>query len=325
MPQPTYPFKPINPPLPPRETLPTMYDLPSENPEEPGLPDEYHGLQAQLLSRTFRCPCYPQEELFTGADLNLYYEVHHPQWYKRPDWFLVVGVSRLYEETDLRSSYVVWQEGRSPFVIVELLSPGTAKEDLGENADLDLEDEETLTHSDSLIVNELDNGNKQRQKNTPPRKWEVYEQILRVPYYIVFSRYTNQVRFFNLLGGHYQEQELDSQNPRMWISELEVGLGLWTGEYEGITRQWLRWYDDQGNWIPTDTEQERLEKEQERLEKEQERLEKELALERANQAESQLQQIVLNLLQQGMAIAQIAAITGFSPEQVQQLSHESQQ
>jgi hypothetical protein len=25
-----------------KATLPTMYDLPSDNPEEPGLPDEYH-------------------------------------------------------------------------------------------------------------------------------------------------------------------------------------------------------------------------------------------------------------------------------------------
>ncbi|NES73756.1 MAG: Uma2 family endonuclease, partial [Okeania sp. SIO2D1] len=30
------------PQLPAKETLPTMYDLPSENPEEPGLPDQFH-------------------------------------------------------------------------------------------------------------------------------------------------------------------------------------------------------------------------------------------------------------------------------------------
>jgi len=30
---------PTTPPLPPQDSLPTMYDLPSENPEEPGLPD----------------------------------------------------------------------------------------------------------------------------------------------------------------------------------------------------------------------------------------------------------------------------------------------
>ena len=26
----------------PRQSLPTMYDLPSENPEDPGLPDDFH-------------------------------------------------------------------------------------------------------------------------------------------------------------------------------------------------------------------------------------------------------------------------------------------
>jgi hypothetical protein len=118
----------------------------------------------------------------------------------------------------------------------------------------------------------------------------------------VFSRYTNRVHFFKLVGGHYQEQELDPENPRVWIPELEVGLGLWQGEYEGIDRQWLRWYDDQGKWIPTDTEQER---------------------QRADRAELQLQQVVLNLLQQGMTVEQVAIITGFSEEQVQRLSEES--
>ena len=32
--------------------LPTMHDLPSENPLESGLPDEFHGLQPQLLAET---------------------------------------------------------------------------------------------------------------------------------------------------------------------------------------------------------------------------------------------------------------------------------
>lgn len=301
MPQPTYPVKQVDPPLPPRETLPTMYDLSSENPEEPGLPDEYHDLQPQLLSRTLRSPCYPPQRIFTGTDINLYYDVRHTQWYKRPDWFLVVGVSRLYEERDLRSSYVVWQEGVNPFVVVELLSPGTAKEDLGDYAEVEEEGERGRARE----------GENAGARETPPRKWDVYEKILRVPYYLVFSRYTNRVRFFKLVGGHYQEQALDPENPRIWIPELEVGLGLWQGEYEGIERQWLRWYDDQGNWIPTDTEQERQEKEQER--------------QRADRAESQLQQIVLNLLQQGMTVEQVVRITGLSEEQVQRLSAQSGQ
>ena len=50
-----------DPPRSPRETLPTMYDLPSEFPEEPGLPDEYHDLQPQLLSRTLTLAQYSRD------------------------------------------------------------------------------------------------------------------------------------------------------------------------------------------------------------------------------------------------------------------------
>ncbi len=35
-------------------------------------------------------------------------------------------------------------------------------------------------------------------------------------------------------------------------------MGLWVGEYQGIHRLWLRWYDAGGNWIPTAEEREAL-------------------------------------------------------------------
>jgi Uma2 family endonuclease len=216
-----------NPPLPPKETLPTMYDLPSEDPEEPGLPDEFHLLQPELLRLTFRPPSYPSNQVFTASDLNLYYDVHHTQWYKRPDWFAVLGVSRLYEEKDLRLSYVTWQEGANPFVVVELLSPGTEKEDLGQNL---------------------------REVGQPPNKWTVYEQILRVPYYFVFNRYNNEFRAFELKGSRYQPVSIEEQG--VWLEQAELGLGLWEGEYQGINREWLRWYDQNQNWILTPAEQE---------------------------------------------------------------------
>jgi Uma2 family endonuclease len=228
-----------------------MYDLPSETLEDSGLPDEFHDLQPQLLSATLRLHHYSKSEFFTGTDLNLYYDVRHPQWYKRPDWFLALGVQRLYEGTDLRSSYVLWQEGVAPFVVVELLSPGTEKEDLGDHAELsDVSERESIASTPIQAVN----SNEESIQDKPPRKWEVYEQVLRVPYYFVFSRYTNQLRFFKLVGGRYQEQAIDQQNPRIWIPELEIGLGLWSGAFEGIERQWLRWYDDRNTWIPTDAE-----------------------------------------------------------------------
>jgi Uma2 family endonuclease len=208
---------------------PTMYDLPSEDPEEMGLPDEFHDFQPELLRQTFRPPGYPAEQIFTGTDMNLYYDRQHPLWHKRPDWFGVLGVSRFYQEQDLRLSYVVWDEGVNPFVVVELLSPGTEDEDLGQ----------TL-----------------REVNKPPTKWQVYEQILQIPYYFLFNRYNNQFQAFQLIEGSYQPM-LITADQKVWLEESQLGLGVWQGAFQGMERLWLRWFDRSGNWIPTPEEYER--------------------------------------------------------------------
>lgn len=261
-----YPIEQTDPPRSPRETLPTMYDLPSEDPEEPGLPDEYHLWQPQLLSFTCCPPNYPPEQVFTASDLNLYYDPRHTNLYKRPDWFAVVGVSRLYEERDLRLSYVMWQEGVRPLVVVELLSPGTKDEDLGQT---------------------------ERIAEQPPTRWEVYERILGIPYYIVFDRYTNQLRAFTLISGHYQE--LNLEEPRIWMPMLELGLGLWQGVYRGIERPWLRWYDAERNWIPTDAEAAKARAEQAESLLEAERQKAEQQRQRADRLAEQLRTLGITL------------------------------
>lgn len=215
-----------DPPLPPWQTLPTMYDLPSDNPEEPGLPDDFHFLQPLLLYLTFQPINWNPELVYSAADLNLYYDIQHPLWYKRPDWFGVVGVPKLYDERDLRLSYVTWQERANPFVVVELLSPGTEEEDL---------------------------GTKKIEIGKPPTKWEVYERILRVPYYIVFSRYTNEIRAFQLVGGHYEP--MNFTEGRLQMPELSLSLGLWQGSFRDIERLWLRWFTLEGKLIPAPTEE----------------------------------------------------------------------
>jgi len=234
----------------PQTGLPTMYDLPSEDPEESGLPDEFHCHQLHLLRATFRPPLYMPDRVFIGSDMNLYYNAEHPLWHKRPDWFAVLGVSRFYAGHALRESYVVWQEQVVPYLVIELLSPGTAGEDLGQ----------TISEGEG-----------------PPRKWEGYEQILRIPYYVTFNHATNAVRYFVLMHGVYNEVSPAQQ--RLWLPEAGLGLGLWVGTYEGLERTWLRFYNADGAWIGTPTEQaeQRAEQaeqraEQERLQTEQERL-----------------------------------------------------
>jgi Uma2 family endonuclease len=227
-----------------------MYDLPSEAPEEPGLPDIFHHRQPNLLEETFGPPDYPRDDIFVATDLNLYYDLTHKQWHKRPDWFAVLGVPNLYRGDDSRWSYVVWDERVIPFIVVELLSPGTEDEDLGKTI---------------------------KKPKQPPGKWEVYEQILKIPYYAVFSRYTNELQLFKLIQGHYVKMPL--VNNRFFLAEVKLGLGVWEGVYEGEERHWLRWYEAAGKWIPTKDENTAHERQQAA----QERLQAELAKQQAAQ------------------------------------------
>jgi Uma2 family endonuclease len=320
----------------PKEMLPTMYDLPSEYPEELGLPDEYHDLQPDLLRYTLKSERVPPQRIFIGTDLNIYYDVNHPRWHKRPDWFVAINVPRLYEGTDLRRSYVVWQEEVAPLVVVELLSPGTAKEDLGEHAEIE-EEEETAT-----------NG-LQSEKSTvdPPSKWEVYESYLKVPHYIVFDRYTDTLRYFKWEESGYSEQKLNEAAPQIWIPELELGLGLWEGEFNDIPRLWLRWCDREGNWIPTPDEeaeaaeqraeaaqqqaqedraraeaaQQQAEENRARAEAAQQQAEEnraraEAAQQRAEAAERAIAAAISRLLSLGLSIEQVAETLSLSVEEV---------
>jgi Uma2 family endonuclease len=212
-----------------RADLPTMYDLPSEDPKEPGLPDDFHYLQPQLLRETFRTTTYPPERVYVGTDINLYYDPLHTLWHKRPDWFAVLDVESPWELRDLRWSYVIWQEQVAPYLVVELLSPGTDKDDLGAGV---------------------------RDAEEPPTKWEVYERILQVPYYLVYSRYDGELRLFELDEGHYRRLQL--KQGRFWLPALGLGVGLWTGRFQGVWGTWLRWYDADGAWVPTGAEREEV-------------------------------------------------------------------
>ncbi len=250
-----------------QKNLPTMYDLPSEHVGEPGLPDEFHCWQGPLLSFTFRPPSWPGSQVFSAYDLYLYYDPAHTLWYKRPDWFGVVGVARLYQGQDSRQSYVIWQEQVTPAIAIEILSPGTEDEDLGKT---------------------------QRKPNKPPTKWEVYEQILQIPNYVVFDENTRLIRLFQLINGKYEQTALTQS--LVWIEEVQLNLGLWYGDWNKSfqSRWWLRWYDQAGDLIPTPEEfqlqQTELQRQQTELQRQQTELQRqqtELQRQRAIKAEQE--------------------------------------
>jgi Uma2 family endonuclease len=281
-------------PRPPSETLPTMYDLPSEDPEELGLPDEFHDFQPKLLRETCTPPTYPLSDIFIGADINLYYDGRQPLWHKRPDWFLSLGVPRGDRQEDLRRSYVMWQEFVTPYLMVELLSPGTEKEDL---------------------------GSKVRDLGKPPTKWEVYERILRVPFYVVFDRYHTHLRVFVLERMQYRQVEIAEPNPRFWFDELELGLGVWEGMYQGFMGKWLRWYDASGEWIPTEaearvsTEAQLVSTEAQLVSTEAQLVSTEAQLEAERSAR---RSSIPRLVALGLTVEQIAAAIGLSVAEVEQ-------
>jgi Uma2 family endonuclease len=279
-----------NNPTIPVNTLPTMYDLPSESPEEMGLPsaegvslevsssacparDEFHDVQPDLLKET----CRPAaDDFFMGTDLNLYYDVDHTGWYKRPDYFLVIGAAASKSAADARLSYVMWQEQVKPFLMVELLSPGTEAEDLGQ----------TL-----------------RVVGKPPTKWQVYEQVLEVPYYAVFDRYSKQFRMFYWQAGQYVEATISGQG--FWFGEIDLGLGVWVGSYQGMVGEWLRWYDQGGKWISTYQESElqaNLRADREQQLAEEARAEADRERQRANEADRRAELLSAKLRELGIDV-----------------------
>lgn len=189
-----------------------MYDLPSEAVNELGIRDELHHYQPRLLRDTLKLRDYSSESILTSSALYIYYDLENLSWYKRPDGFVVLGALYTGSSREMRMSYVIWQEEVSPFIAVELLAPDTEDEDL---------------------------SFAQVPRGQPPTKWTVYEKILKIPYYIVYDYHRDILRAFNLVNSQYQPLEIGIDR-RIWITELDAGLGLWHGKYHLFSREWLR-------------------------------------------------------------------------------------
>jgi len=208
-------------PVPPREKLPTMYDLPSGDVAAYGSPDNFYVHPAILLQETFRPPVAPPDEVLSAIQLNLYYDPQRPRWCVQPSWFGVIGVPRLYEGQE-RWNYQIWHDLVPPLIVLEFYSP-RVKDDLLKK--------------------------KPRSAHQQPTRWEIYEQIVRVPYYVVLDGDENTMRVFRLTDARYRETE--GHDGRCWIPEAELGLGLWRGKGYGDPGVWLRCYDARGDWIPS--------------------------------------------------------------------------
>jgi len=193
------------------EWPPTEDELPCDD----GMPMETqrHALQMQLLIDPLRLFWADRTDAYVGGNMFIYFsleQVRH-QDFRGPDFFAVLGVPKRE-----RKSWVVWQEGKGPDVVIELLSESTAAQDKGEKKD-------------------------------------IYQDRLRVPEYFWFDPFTAEWAGFALRNRGYEPLTEDSQG--RLISQC-IGLALlrWDGIYQDVEARWLRWATLEGILLPTPQE-----------------------------------------------------------------------
>jgi Uma2 family endonuclease len=148
-----------------------------------------------------------------GINLGVYYDPTQPAI--GPDAFLSLGGPRFRESGQLRLSYVVWGENNvMPQWALEIVSKKQGKE--------------------------------------YDEKMDIYQEM-GVLYYVIFNpddwRRDKHEPFevYRLEQGQYVRQ---LNNP-VWMPEIGLGMGMELGRYEGgEQRQWLYWYDEQGQRLP---------------------------------------------------------------------------
>ncbi|MDJ0838580.1 MAG: Uma2 family endonuclease [Acidobacteriota bacterium] len=237
--------------------LPTMDDLPSEYPEDKLVPDTVHPNQCSLLTECLLLQLKARglTEYLIAEDLDIHFDKDHPHRHKRPDWFLALGTSPVYNAMN-RKSYLIWHEKVRPYLVLEILSKSTEKEDLG------------LTDT----------------RDGVPTKWQVYQDILKVPNYVCFDSAKGALKAFRRGPDGYVPVAVPKSG--VWFEELELGLRIWSGRYREKDGPWLRFFDHEDKLIPTEAE----EKERERAEKVQERVEKERAIARESKERAEKKQ-----------------------------------
>lgn len=125
-------------------------------------------------------------------------------------------------------------------------------------------------------------------------KLKTYEHM-RVSYYIVYDPNQQlgekQLRIYQLIGRRYIETS------ETWLEQVELGLTLWSGEFEGRQDTWLRWCYQDGTVLPTGDERAQTAVQRAQTAEQQaedERQQKEQALSRAEILAEKLREMGIN-------------------------------
>lgn len=174
---------------------------------------------------------HPDGHYAIGQDCGIYWRQTEPpeKGAEAPDWFYVPDVPPLLSG-EIRRSYVLWKEFVAPWIAIEFASGNGSEE----------RDRTPLLRTD-------------KGEFTKPGKFWVYERIIRVPYYAIYEISKGHLEVYILVKGSYQLMAANAQG-RYPIDLLDVELGIWTGEYLRQGQSWLRWWDKQGQLLPTGRE-----------------------------------------------------------------------
>ncbi|MDJ0580328.1 Uma2 family endonuclease [Crocosphaera sp.] len=149
-------------------------------------------------------------------------------WSDRMDWYFGINMGIYYDpenptdvivpdgflsigvpriiDEDLRLSYVLWDELVIPTMVLEVVS--------------------------------------KNRRGEYTQKKEDYAKM-GVLYYVIYNplrKRKPRLEVYKLENGKY---ELLAGEP-VWLSEINLGIGKEIGIYQGVEREWLYWYDQQG-------------------------------------------------------------------------------
>jgi Uma2 family endonuclease len=197
------PYPPVPPPG--EDELPFSDGEPMES--------ERHAEQQHLLTSSLKRAWKDRDDVYIGGNMFVYFSELQAKKndFRGPDVFVVLDTSRRE-----RKSWVVWAEGgRTPDVVIELLSDSTAQIDRGE-------------------------------------KMRTYAKLLRVANYYLFDPLTAVLEGYQLDPNARTYQRLpawpDGDVP---CPALGLRLGVRHGRHHGLEIDWLRWIDADGRVLPT--------------------------------------------------------------------------
>jgi Uma2 family endonuclease len=202
------------------EKLPDDYRLPDDPVE-----NIQHPLLAAALTDALGEAGLIQPEMLVASNFGLVATINQKTIVKAPDWLLVPKVLPV---NVIRRSYTPHLEGDAVAIVIEFLS-------------------------------ETETGEYSVRPTYPYGKLYFYEQILKVPTYVIFDPHDRLLEVRQLEGSQYVLRSPTAEG-RFWIPELGLWLGSWHGTRLGTSTEWLRWWDDAGTlllWSAEKAEQER--------------------------------------------------------------------